>query len=357
MLKYNFNTRELEIFSAEDLVRISHFQSKFTQKRSPFLNYNTAWLQQYYHKTCDQGSLLKSADSKLVAPYEILYDYRNTQNADWGSYSYSGEFSLTNELAPVKSAFIELFKKRNLLYKGDNICPRIHEFNISDGKLSIGIQKAHYYDQVATNLSLDYPLTGEDVTNLLAKNLREWDIIQSKTDPGNLPSFQKSKLANTIGVALGITAKNKKNEKIMLIRQRTKNVAVSQNMFVLPFSFSLNLDNKICQSPHSGSIFDLIRTDFRHEQAEELGLEPNIIDFEKVKPVLFCREFCRGGKPQFFFEIDQDIPFEELRMQIRESSATKKEYKGDILGITIKQGINLYKSLSPELNAFIASKC
>lgn len=332
------------------------FKDVFTAKEKP-LNYDTPWLLKYYYNTSNGENILRSRDRSLTAPYEIAFDFRESPIYDWGTFRYVGEFELTNELAVVRERLIKIFEDKGLLHKGNAICPRISKIITGKNNLLIEIQKANYYDQVATNLSLDYSLSkiGDELTGV--KTLREWDLKQSKTNPGLLPSLSKSKLANTIGVAVGITAINKKGEKIILTRQKTKNVAVSAKMTVLPFSFSLNMDKKGMTIGKESSIFDLIKADFRNEQLEELGLEPDVLDFEKVKPLLLCRELCRGGKPQFFFELELDIPFEDLKKQIKEVTPSKKEFKNKIEGITIEKARKSLNKFSPELRAFITAKC
>lgn len=324
--------------------------------RKQLLNYDTSWISKFYYKTSDGENLLRSSDKSLKAPYEISFDYRKHPITDWGTFHYIGDFQMTNELAVIREGLIKLFHDKGLLYKGDNICPRVKNILVENGKLLLEIEKATYFDQVATNLSLDYALKKEDAESINAKTLREWDINQSKTKYGFLPTFSKSKLANTIGVALGITVTNKKGEKVFLIRQRTSNVAVAAKMNALPFSFSLNLETKGLNAGKESSIFDLIKSDFRHEQSEELGLEPGIIDFEKVKPLLLCRELCRGGKPQFFFEIELDIPFEDIKKQIKENLINKREYSNTIVGLTIEKARKSLNKFSPEIRAFIIAK-
>lgn len=324
--------------------------------KKKLLNYDTSWLLSYYDKVSDGKNILKNSDGTIIAPYEISYDYRKNPLDNWGDYIYVGDFQLTNKLAVVKEYLIKLFSDKGLLYKGDNVCPRVKDITAKDNNLIIEIEKVHYFDQVATNLSLDYTLNEKIADTIGAKTLRKWDLEESKTKNGLLPSFINSKLANTIGVALAIIAKNKKGESVILIRQRTKNVAVNAKMNVLPFSFSLNMETKGLVIGKKNSIFDLIKSDFRHEQAEELGLEPSHLNFEKVTPLLLCRELCRGGKPEFFFEIEMDLTFEELQKLIKESVQKNKEFTDKLVGLTmseVKKSLNLF---SPEVRAYIATK-
>lgn len=352
-------TGEISILSVEDYnsfyMFFTYMRNKVLPKKTIFLIYDTNWLLSYYYKTSDEGKLLASSNKKYITPYELIFDYRKNKSDNWGFYTFDSDFILTHELDVVKDELLGIFKKKGLLYKGNNLCSRINNVIIENNKLKIEIQKASYYDQVATNLSLDYKLNDFLSESLNSKTLREWDIKQSKTKKNYLPRLTESKLANTIGIALGITTVNNKGEKIVLIRKRTKNVAVTQNSWALPFSFSLNIDKDICCIGKSGFIIDLIKADFRHEQAEELGTEPRFLDFENVRPLFLCRELCRGGKPQFFFQIDLEMKFEELKKIIKESSSSKKEFKGKIVGITLNNALKYIKSFSHELAAFIVA--
>jgi hypothetical protein len=82
--------------------------------------------------------------------------------------------------------------------------------------------------------------------------------------------------------------------------------------------------------------------DWGHELAQELGLE--VSDFEPPRPLVFCRDMVRGGKPQFFFEIVSRKPLEELRRSI---GSDESEYVGKI-----ETAEALSKTYSPELLAF-----
>ena len=310
----------------------------------------------FYYAARDEGRLLSGSYNKFQVPYELIFDYRKNPTSDWGTYTYSGDFHFPPELEAWRAALVGLFKNKGFLYKGDHICPRINNVFPGKDQLSIEIQRATYFDQVATNLSLDYPLNDSLAKSLHARTVREWDLRQSGPIQGGIPPLSRSKLANTIGVALGITTTNAMGEKVILIRRRTSHVAVSQNRLVLPFSFSLNLNEHICNPGDSGSISDLIKTDFRQEQKEELGLDPEVLDFEKIKPVAFCRELCRGGKPQFFFRLETDIKLGDLQGLVKESSTINKEFRGPLMGLTMDKAFKDMNRFSPELNAFIATE-
>ena len=321
-----------------------------------FLTYDTSWLTRFYHQTSKRATMLRNKELQLTAPYEIIVDYRNQGQLDWGSWEYSGEFCIAEELTSIKKQFISIFEQHGLLYKGDNVCPRIKSYSITQNKLLLNIEKASYFDQVATNLSLDYPLDKSNASSLQANTVRAWDIKQSNTQDGTLPSFHTSQLANTIGIALGITVKNKHGENVFLTRKRTSHVAVAANKEVLPFSFSLNFSPTNAMLGQTQTINDLIQADFIHEQAEELGIETSLLDFGNVKPLLLCRELCRGGKPQFFCEIELAISYEELQKRISENILPQKEFTSTIKAHTLNQAQQDFSTLSPEIQAYVVAK-
>ncbi|MBP6230441.1 MAG: hypothetical protein KA397_02140 [Paludibacteraceae bacterium] len=322
----------------------------------PFLHYDSSWLSSFYKTSSNKENMLRSNDKISVAPYEVLFDYRKHCLPDWGICRYVGEYQLPNELIPIKERTLAFFHNNGLLYKGDNTCPRLKNCIVENGKLILYIEKASYYDQVATNLSLDYPLNGQESALLGANTLREWDMVQSDTPKDNLPTLESSKLANTIGVALGVIVKNKQGEKIFLTRQRTSTVAVAANKHVLPFSFSLNFEPSDFTIGQEKSFFELIKPDFINEQAEELGIESDLFNFENVKPLALCRELCRGGKPQLFCEIELNICFEEITKRITENILPQKEFTNTLQRFTLLKAQNAFDTLSPEMKGFVALK-
>ncbi len=118
--------------------------------------------------------------------------------------------------------------------KANKPCSRVQNVKTTTDSLIIDIQRAFYFDQVATNLSLDFVHNNHDSKNTIEGTIRDWDIKQSETKEGNVPSFLDSKLANTISVALAIIATDKHGEKIILTGERTDKVAVYANMIHLP---------------------------------------------------------------------------------------------------------------------------
>jgi hypothetical protein len=323
----------------------------FNKEKTEFISYDATWLESYYRDV----KLLAFADDKIKAPFEVLYDYRNKNIADWGTYVYEGEFVFPPKLNAVKEEMVKLFSKAGKLYKGDSYCPRIRDIEVTPQGPIIYIQKATYYDQVATNLTIDYKHT-EAITKLLGTDtIRLWDMEQSQTPQGSLPSLSRSCLANTIGIALGIMTVNKAGKQVVLLRQRTATVAVHENTLTLPMSFALNFDHsKNCHN--AGALLDLVKADIRQEQLEEMGWDANQLDISDIKPLLLCRELSRGGKPQFIFEIKTKYTFEELARRIKEKRFGGREFTSRIVGLSIEDIISSASKLSSDVQAFIVAK-
>lgn len=344
---------ELSFPTEDDIILLSRIWKSLFGEKNPFINYDTDWNRSYYND--ESINWLKTDDDKISAPFEVLYDYDKCPVRDWGSYRYKGEFSLTPSLALVKKEMLDIFSKSDKIYKNNSNCPRVSDVVITRNGPLIDIQKATYYDQVATNLSLDYKHKTEIKEILGTEKVRDWDVLQSGVKKGKLPPFSLSRLANTIGVAAGIITVNKTGKEVVILRKRTKSVAVNANALALPLSFALHFDISATETP-SGSILDLIKSDFKHEQAEELGIDVSEIDFSNIKPLLLCRELCRGGKPQFILEMKTKYTYEELLNKIKESPINRREFETQILGLTIEDICNSKQKFSSDVLAFIVAK-
>lgn len=336
------------IITPED---VEYAVQKIFKTKYDVLDYRTSTTEKYYGKTNLNWVQFKSRRGLLRAPYELIVDYRQwTEGLSWGEVNIVGEYSFPIELSEHRDNMIELLRKKGQLKGGNNQCPRIRDVIIQDSGIpKYLIERAYYYDQVGTNLTLDYPLDSPVlVSGYENHTVRDWDIFQSGLKMGYLPDMKLSKLANTIGIAVGITAETNSGQVVFIIRKRSKKVAVYPNMLHLPFSFALSPpENDFTQ----GDLMNIIKFDLGHEQASELGLEPT--DLSELKPLAFCRDLVRGGKPQFFFEQHSRISYEELCENIRETTP-EKEYKSGVKLLDKKGQIT--GNFSPELVCFLLLK-
>ncbi|MFC2019378.1 hypothetical protein ACFLU4_05425 [Chloroflexota bacterium] len=330
---------------------IEYAMQRLIKRKSTLLDYRTSTAEKYYGKTNLNWVQLETRAGLLRAPYDLIVDYRQwSKGLSWGEVDISGEYAFPTELSEHRYEMIELLRRKGQLKGGNNQCPRIRSMHIQDSRVpKYSVERAWYFDQVGTNLTLDYPLDSPiSVNGFDQYTVRDWDITQSGLTMGYLPDMKSSKLANTIGIAIGITAETKSGQTVIIIRKRSKKVAVYPNMLHLPFSFALSPPQ---EDFIHGDLMSIIKFDLGHEQASELGLEPT--DLDELTPVAFCRDLIRGGKPQFFFEQHSRISFEDLCENIRESTPVK-EYKSGVIPIGVKSQVN--GNFSPELLCFLLLK-
>jgi len=292
---------------------------------------------------------IQTPDGRVRSPYQLLVDYRQRPAESWGTVTFSGAYTFPGALETRRREMVEEFGQKKLLKKGNQPAPRVVTCDTSRETPHFVLEAAHYHDQVGSNLTIDRPPFSPTITvrGVECRCVREWDVAQANGQVKKLPTFEESRLANTIGVAIGITARSSRDGRWQwLRRKRSKEVAVYPGMWHVPFSFALAFDE------HSRTVNDLntlIRFDLASERSEELaGLE--VSDFGTLKPVAFCRDLARGGKPQFFFELPLRISLEDL---LRRTKDTTEEFVGKIQPISeLQEG----PKVSPELVCFLLLK-
>lgn len=314
------------------------------QNSSPYLTYDVDKIITFYASTPRWLTLTGSFGEK-IAPYICEIDFRSLEPPKhWGTVSCSEPFEFPRELQAHRAKMVDRFNAERKIKKGNLPCPRVRSFSRTEsGELHLELQQARYFDQVGTNLTLDYPFEQAIVVKggFECRTVREWDLSNGG-GPMLLPPFDSSRLANTIGVAVGVTAKNRFGERQIIRRLRSSDVAVYANQWHVPLSFALAWPEGFAPG-ETMTLRDLIGQDFGHELAEELpGFEPT--DFESVKPLAFCRDMIRGGKPQFFLEAQSRLSVEDLQNRIRSDNAEFRKHIGVVEGTK--------HNLSPELLAF-----
>lgn len=318
------------------------------RRETRFLDYRITSAQKHYGKGNINWVQVEGREGIVCAPYELVVDYRQwPKGHSWGKISLlECEYSFPPELSEHRDAMAKMIAKTRPLV--NNPCPRVSSIETHLGVPEYYIQKAWYLDQVGTNLTLDHLLDPPvSVGGVEQSTVRDWDIAQCGLEFGYLPSLKRSRLANTIGVAIGITAETDHGQTVIVARKRREHVAVYPNVWHVPCSFALSVVS-YQREPSNEDLKGLISFDLGHEEAAELGLEP--ADLGELVPVAFCRDLVRGGKPQFFFQQRARISFEQLTERIRESSK-EKEYGAGIAQVSSRGQPS--GSFSPELVCFL----
>ncbi len=314
----------------------------------PSLNYSTAHSAAAYPAMSGNLIAMHCGSRRMEAPYVCLVDYRDSEIASLGSFRNVGRYVLPGELALLREAEVKRREAKGKLMKRDQPAVRIADLRVNENRsITFDLQDATYYDQVGSNLSADAILPATlGVDTAKAATARDWDKLQAGVQ-GNLPAYSASRLANTIGVAIGIRTKDSSGRPAIVVRKRGPNVDVYPNMWHLPFSFALSYTPPM---PPSGTIDALINFDYAHELLQETGLEPN--EVRGIRPLILARDLVRAGKPQFFLEMETSLSFSELNKRMRKHDSN--EYKGSSRLVLIGEVPDfLEDDGSPELLAYM----
>lgn len=210
---------------------------------------------------------------------------------------------------------VELFKKIGRIKKTNvgewenNNTIKVAELSIE--RSEVVIQPATYFDQVGTNLTLDW--ASGCLGDLSTATLRN-DI--EKTIDGSLPRLKNSVLANTLGVAAMIVSRGE--DVLIPIRGSEQAVMVNgKGKFHCSASGVFSWDKSVDETVNLDFNF------FIDGMAREIYSETGLLKDEcTITPLAFSRELIRGGKPQLFFVAETQITMDEIksRMSVAEES-------------------------------------
>lgn len=187
---------------------------------------------------------------------------------------------------------------------------RITKFDLKENK--IYIQPATYFDQIATNLTLDWAsgVLGDDESLTIRNNYE-------KHHDGVLTPLRSSILANTLGVAVIVV--NPDTKEVLIPIRGNEQAIMHSGMGKFHCSasgvFAWNESDDI----KNINSFDFFSKGMEKELESEIGLKPEQYD---LIPLAFTRELVRGGKPQLFFiaETTLDIGTIQSEMKMAEES-------------------------------------
>lgn len=209
-----------------------------------------------------------------------------------------------------KEAAVELFKRMGRLNKlatgeyENNTSARIRKADWDN--LEIEVQKASYFDQLGTNLTLDW--ASGKIQKGSARTIRP--TIRNAFElpvEGALVELSRSNLANTVGVATILIT----SDDFMFLRVRSSKVAVMSGEFKLHCSASGVFKWDHIEALHGESAFRI----FTEGVIDEIRTEINIgsSDIKEIIPLAFARELVRGGKPQLFFLVMTELSYSDIR--------------------------------------------
>jgi hypothetical protein len=171
---------------------------------------------------------------------------------------------------------------------------------------TLWVQPCLYSDGVKSNYAMDGP--GE-LRPILAAQYGH-----------RLPPLDDSRLANGVGVAVVVFDADG--------RPYLPRRAPRQSVFPGGYHCTASGEAQWAEGPLT---FDRLFTEnICRELEEEVGLARADLDW--IRPVAFCREFLRAGKPQFFFAARTTLDDREFRSRLRAAIARgRHEVLDDVL--------------------------
>ena len=274
---------------------------------------------------------IDSERKTVELPYKEVINFvkHPTTSITISSPRVEKKFIMRPELIEAtKDVEAEFIKERKCK---DEPHPRISSLvRVSENLYECCIEEASYFQQIRTNLTLDYPLEIKGVDGDIT--LRTYDQRPYKC----LPEFADSCLSNTIGVS-AIWMMGKPGRRHVFLLPRKKSVGIFTTKLGIP-SGSVEMPKDSCFD--TNSLVDFLTLDIAREFAEETGLcgknidinkfskpvpKPTMIEHMEIIPLAFVRELLRGGKPQMFFLIlTPEIPIKTLKKSFRRSLGTEE---------------------------------
>jgi len=268
---------------------------RYIDDKSPFYEMDRVTLRNYYHaykQSYEERYWLLYADT-------LAFRMQNLHPVLPNSIDCS-EFELTLDAVRFQIPFqmreyadeaVDFFKKIGKL----NFDPKKNEYENNDslrvskltpdGKMTC--QHATYFDQIATNLTLDW------ASDMLPNNAHTIRSGLERPIDGALPSFSESILANTLGTAVVFYTKDLRKA---LIRTRSDDMAsIAQQRPHCTVSGVLEVEPGISPGKFGINFFDY---GTNLEIKMETGLDK---DQYLLFPIAVSRELPRGGKPQLFY--------------------------------------------------------
>lgn len=189
---------------------------------------------------------------------------------------------------------------------------RIAHCCATDTSLVLKAHLARYHDQARSNLILDFdrdePAKYTSLRSQLAAKYGE-----------SLPNLSDRRLANTLGAAILIFYRSR-GEWIPYLVRRVKRIGV------FPGGVHCSASGAVKWSAQGESVsFEDVTKHLLVEVQEELGLLPE--DLVDLRPVAFCREMARGGKPQLFYCALTTLPRSELSERRKHAAKVVKELR------------------------------
>lgn len=283
-------------------------------------------------KVCEEG---------IQLPYKILIDYiKDGSHHIYVDKMLPEKYQLSPEMIELtQPVFDDFLQSKPNTFNDSTMRIASLEHNEENNTWKCILQESDYFTQVRTNLTLDVQLQNEYNREY---SMRLIDI--TKNGPDTLIDFDKSILANNIGVS-AVWNFRRGDKNMYFLKPRKNTTGVFCDMLgtvsgVVKYTDGLEskyLEDYMCE--------EILREFYEETGYDKYMIDNNIPESEiKVIPLAFAREFARGGKPQFFFRIlTPEISNKDIITYYKKSLNGFEEFDDTF----VKNHINML-SLSPE---------
>lgn len=286
---------------------------------APFYCSESVALRRYYHGYNSPRLIADEIDYENV----IYFSTDAFHAADGAGVDFASvrcevrphHYSVPSILSEHAEEAVRLFKEAGRLRRlSNNEWENNHSLRLRavENKNHFVFEQARYFDQVATNLTLDWA----------SGKLGRHRTIRSgpeRPEEGKLVDLDQSILANTVGVATAMF--DGSFQRIVRLRKSTMG---SINKHALHCTVSGVMEPQTSGAGTFGG--ELLLEAMRCEIGQETGLGA---DEYQLFPVAFARELARGGKPQFFF-----AAFSPLRKGAFEARAAEAVERHEFVDLT-----------------------
>lgn len=295
-----------------------------------FVDYSIVRKNGYYRGDSRRFRLrINGQTEEVEVPYKELVSFVHTAPViKLDTSGFDNRFELSPALVKKTTDAFNRFKSTRMLTTNDTtvrVCG-FHKSSEADNEYICKVQRATYYDQVHTNLTLDRLFAGVE-----EDSVRSLDLGPDKS----LPAFEDSIMANTLGVsAIWVMADHTASSRNAKLRY-----------FLMPRSRKTGIYNGMYSSvggvariPEGATFKDNLLETYARDEMKREFLEESGVDFllktRKLKetdirivPLAFVRDLIRGGKPQFFFLISTPtISSKDLLAAFRNSFNGTEEF-------------------------------
>lgn len=247
-----------------------------------------------------------------------------------------GHYTMPSDLAQLTAPALRAFlAKKPKTYDGPNL--RLASLRkTSAQRYECRLERASYFPQICTNLSVDYRIEKERYPTL---RLLDMDEAQG------LRPFEQSMLVNTLGTSAVVYYRI--GGQVYFFMRLRKQLGIYENMF--------GTTSGEVENPHEGGepkeLISFVAEEMKREFAFETGLNPSKV-VKRVLPLALTRDLIRGGKPQFFFLIEiSAVHPDDFSPAFKKSIEGLDEFHNDLI-----HKRRFFSALSPEfaLNLFYA---